>query len=97
MTLQSPEAIGNAIHQQRTALKMTQTALSGKVGVSRQWIAAIERGKPRAELGLVLRTLDELDLEVSVRANGRQIGHAHSHRPRSKVATFMSRWLPSDD
>jgi HTH-type transcriptional regulator/antitoxin HipB len=41
-------------------------ALSKKVGVGRLWIIELERGKPRAELGLVLRTLKELDLRVLV-------------------------------
>jgi HTH-type transcriptional regulator/antitoxin HipB len=33
--------------------------------VSRQWIIDCEKGKPRAELGLVLRTLTALGLRLS--------------------------------
>jgi len=36
------------------------------VEVSRQWSIEIEKGKPRAEIGLVLRTLAALDLTLSV-------------------------------
>lgn len=35
-----------------------------RVRVSRQWIIEAEKGKPRLELGLVLRTLDALGLAL---------------------------------
>ena len=58
--------LGLAIRERRRALRLDQAALAKRVGVSRQWISDIERGKPRAELALVLRTLKELDLEIVV-------------------------------
>ncbi len=38
-------------------LGLDQASLATRVGVSRQWIVAVEAGKARAEVGLVLRTL----------------------------------------
>lgn len=38
------------------------------VGVSRKWIIDVEKGKPRAEIGLILRTLDALGLRLSLDA-----------------------------
>jgi len=35
------------------------------VGVSRKWIVEVEKGKPRAEIGLVLRTFTALGLKLS--------------------------------
>jgi HTH-type transcriptional regulator / antitoxin HipB len=39
---------------------LDQKSLAASVGVSRQWIVGIEKGKARAPLGLVLRTLRAL-------------------------------------
>lgn len=66
MRVRTPQDIGLTIRERRIELGMDQTELAQRVGVSRQWLVAIERGKPRAEIGLVLRTLRELDLDVWV-------------------------------
>lgn len=58
------------IRQQRRQLGLNQTDLASRVGVGRQWIVAVERGKPGAELGLVLRTLAALDLTLTVDGGG---------------------------
>ncbi len=42
----------------RKQLKLDQSTFAKQIGVSRQWVIEIERGHPRAELGLVLRALD---------------------------------------
>jgi y4mF family transcriptional regulator len=47
----------------RRGLKIRQADLARRVGVSRQWIVAMEQGKPSVEIGLVLRTLETLGLE----------------------------------
>jgi HTH-type transcriptional regulator / antitoxin HipB len=62
----SPRDVGLAIRERRRALGLDQAGLAKKVGVGRQWIISVERGKPGAELGLVLRALKELDLRVLV-------------------------------
>jgi HTH-type transcriptional regulator/antitoxin HipB len=45
---------------------LDQAELARRIGVSRQWLVAIEQGKPRAQIGLLLRALRELDLDVWV-------------------------------
>ena len=55
-----------AIRDRRRKLKLSQSQLARKVGVGRQWVVAIEHGKSRAELGLVLRTLSALDLPLTI-------------------------------
>ena len=45
---------------------MSQAQLADRAGVSRKWIYEFEAGKPSAELGLLLRVLDALDLTLEV-------------------------------
>jgi len=40
--------------------------LARRAHVSRQWISEFEAGKPTAELGLVIRLLDALELRLTV-------------------------------
>ena len=64
MQIRTPLDLGLVIRDRRRKLKLSQTELARKAGVGRQWVVAIERGKTRAELGLVLRTLAALDLGI---------------------------------
>jgi HTH-type transcriptional regulator/antitoxin HipB len=66
MIVRSSKDLGAAFEARRKALALDQGSLAAKVGVSRQWIGAIEQGKPGAELALVLRTLRALDMPLSV-------------------------------
>jgi HTH-type transcriptional regulator/antitoxin HipB len=54
----------SAIRDRRRALSLDQAALAERVGVSRQWIIEAEKGKPRAAIGLVPRTLEVLGIEL---------------------------------
>jgi HTH-type transcriptional regulator / antitoxin HipB len=58
--------IGGVIRMRRRELGLDQHELAAMVGVSRQWVLAIERGKDRADLSLVLRTLRVLGLAIRV-------------------------------
>jgi len=42
-------------------LGLDQKTLAAQVGVSRQWIVDVEKGKPRAPMSLVLRTVEALE------------------------------------
>lgn len=66
MRLRTAKEIGAFIRQRRHDLDLSQLELAERVGVSRQWVVDVERGKPRAEIGLVLRTLDVLDVRLQV-------------------------------
>jgi HTH-type transcriptional regulator/antitoxin HipB len=66
MHIRTPHDIGLLIRDRRRVRSLSQQELAGLVGVSRQWIVDIERGKPRAELALVLRTLQALDIRLAV-------------------------------
>ena len=66
MQIRTPLDLGLTIRDRRRKLKLSQNELARKAGVGRQWIVAIERGKSRAELGLVLRALAALDLPLTI-------------------------------
>jgi y4mF family transcriptional regulator len=56
--------IGNYARDRRRDLRLTQAALASQAGVSRRWLADLEAGKPTIEVGLVLRVLRALGLEL---------------------------------
>ena len=58
--------IGALVRERRRERGLSQQALAASIGVSRQWIVEIEGGKERAEIGLLLRLMNALDLTVRV-------------------------------
>jgi len=60
--------IAAAIRGRRLKLGLSQEQLASRAGVSRQWVNELERGKPTAELGLVLGLLDALELNLELGA-----------------------------
>jgi y4mF family transcriptional regulator len=64
MRLRTAADIGAAIRHKRKVLGLGQGTLAERVGVSRQWVVDMEKGKPRAALRLVLRTLEVLGVEL---------------------------------
>jgi HTH-type transcriptional regulator / antitoxin HipB len=58
--------LGAAVRGRRIDLGRSQDDLAGRAGVSRRWLSAFEAGKGSVELGMVLRVLAALDLEVHV-------------------------------
>lgn len=63
---QNPEQLGRAVRLKRQEKGLTQSALAAQLGVERKWIIRLESGNPKAELGLVLKALDALDLRASL-------------------------------
>jgi len=58
--------LGAFIRERRTKLGMDQVALAEKAGTSRKWLIEVEQGKPRAEIGLILRTLKTLGVSIDL-------------------------------
>lgn len=65
MRIKTPEMLGELVRDQRKMRGWSQTSLAEKVGVSRLWISQFENGKASVELGLVLKTLRELNLGLT--------------------------------
>ena len=66
--IKTAEDLGQRIRARRKALGWDQARLARDVGVSRQWVVDIEKGKARAEVGLALRALHVLGLGVEISA-----------------------------
>lgn len=66
MRIRTPLELGAFLRDARSKRGLDQGTLAHQVGVSRQWIVAIEKGKPRAPIGLVLRTLSALGMSLDV-------------------------------
>jgi HTH-type transcriptional regulator/antitoxin HipB len=67
-----------AVRAERKRLGLSQSALAEKVGVGRDWIIGLEKGKATAEIGLVLRTLRSLGLTV-------RLGSTSEVHPPSRI------------
>ncbi|KQR08203.1 XRE family transcriptional regulator [Xanthomonas sp. Leaf148] len=77
-TVRTPSDIGNIIRARRKRLSWDQARLANEIGVSRQWVVDIEKGKPRAELQLILRALQALGLEL-------MLGPGVTQAPQARV------------
>ena len=64
MLIRTPAELGAVLRDRRKQLKLDQAALAKRIGVSRQWVIEVERGHARAELGLVLRAINVLDIHL---------------------------------
>ena len=65
MLIRTPADLGALIRDRRRHLGLGQAELAARIGVSRQWIVGVERGRARAELGLVLRAIDSLGIRLN--------------------------------
>ena len=80
-------AVGALVRETRVADGLTQTQLGERIGASRFWVAAFEKGKPSAELGLALKAIQALGLVISVASDSESSvdttrGRATAPQPR---------------
>jgi HTH-type transcriptional regulator / antitoxin HipB len=66
MFIRTASDLGALIRERRLKFGLDQLALARKAGTSRKWLVEVENGKPRAEIGLILRTLKALGVTLSV-------------------------------
>ena len=91
MQVRTPLDLGLIIRERRRRLGLSQSALAEKAGVGRQWLVAVEHGKARAEIGLVLRTLAALDLTLSTGGNGQDRNAADAGEiPSARIDDVVS-------
>ena len=65
--IDSPRDLGLYLGERRRQLGRTQSDLSREAGVSRRWLSELEAGKATAEIGMVLRTMYALRLDLLAR------------------------------
>jgi predicted transcriptional regulator len=62
--------VAATLRGRRRDLDLTQVEITARAGVSRQRLSGLEGGKVGAELGLVLRVLNVLGLQMDLRVAG---------------------------
>jgi len=66
MIVRTARDLGAAVRDERLRHGWTQAELAGQIGTSRQWVISFERGKPVAEVGLVLKALAALGVAADI-------------------------------
>jgi transcriptional regulator with XRE-family HTH domain len=66
ITLRNSEQLGRSIRLKRLEKGLSQKTLAERLGVERKWVIHLEAGNSRAEFGLVLKTLEVLNLHASL-------------------------------
>ena len=64
MIVNSANELGALVRSERKKRDWSQKDLASRVGVSAVWISQVERGKPTAHFGLILRTLKTLGVSL---------------------------------
>ena len=64
--LRTAEQLGAAIRLKRKEKDLTQSELAKLLGAERKWVINLESGNSKAEIGLVLRALEALNLRASI-------------------------------
>lgn len=62
--LRTPADIGALIKVRRRELGLDQADLARQIGVSRLWVNQVERGRHGASLGLILRALGAVGVDL---------------------------------
>lgn len=63
----TPEMLGQALSRRRKAVGLTQADLARLLGVTRQLVGELERGKPGIRLRVALEACHHLGLVVTLR------------------------------
>jgi len=56
--------LADVVRSRRIELGISQEEIARRIGVSRRWVWQVEAGKATAEIGLVLRLTQALDLAI---------------------------------
>lgn len=70
MNITDSRSLGQAIRDRRRELHYTQAYLSEFTGFSITFISDVERGKPTAEIGRIIRLVNILGMDISVEKRG---------------------------
>lgn len=64
MIIKSANEFGALVRSEQEKRRWNQSQLAERVGVSLPWISQFERGKPTAQIDLVLKTLKALNIPL---------------------------------
>lgn len=66
MRIRTAADIGQAVKAARRQQGRTQAQLAESIGASRKWIVDLEAGRSTGDLGLILRVLNALALDLHI-------------------------------
>jgi HTH-type transcriptional regulator/antitoxin HipB len=81
LPLRNAVQLGATVRLKRKEKGLSQQAFAELLGVERKWVLRLEAGNPKAEVGLVLKALDALQLRISL---------GDAHRPASSREDGLS-------
>jgi HTH-type transcriptional regulator/antitoxin HipB len=90
-SLRSAEQLGMTIRLRRKEKGLSQNSLAELLGVERKWVLRLEAGNPKAELGLVLKTLNALNLRASLSDEERPQSREYRHASTSRLDEVFRR------
>jgi HTH-type transcriptional regulator/antitoxin HipB len=79
------------IRLKRKEKGLSQHRLAELIGVERKWVLRLEAGNPKAELGLVLKTLDALGLRASLGEDDRSLSRGDGEPGTSRLDEVFRR------
>lgn len=88
MLIKTPADIGALIKDARLKAGLSQHDLAQMLKTSQGWVSEIERGKPTAELGMVLKAINALGINLDSRPAD---GPRNTSRPRVGIAAVLDR------
>lgn len=66
MRIDRPSDLGVVVRRRRRELRLTQQELAERLGVTRQWVIALEAGSGSPRLDHVMHTMAELSLALQI-------------------------------
>jgi HTH-type transcriptional regulator/antitoxin HipB len=90
MRMRTADDLGAFIRERRTKLGMDQVALAEKAGTSRKWLIEVEQGKPRAEIGLILRTLKTLGVSIDLQIDSQSSATSNDKARATDINNVLS-------
>jgi transcriptional regulator with XRE-family HTH domain len=76
MRLRTVRELGLLVRTERKRQGLSMQEVADRVGCSRQWISALEDGRERLEVALVLRALGALGIQLDARGPDASRGSA---------------------
>jgi HTH-type transcriptional regulator/antitoxin HipB len=89
--LRNAEQLGMTIRLKRKEKGLSQNGLAELLGVERKWVLRLEAGNPKAEFGLVLKTLDALSLRAYLSDEDRPLSREERHPSTSRLDEVFRR------
>ncbi len=94
-SIRTPLDLGRIVRAVRKAQRLRQDDTAGSIGVSENFLAKVERGGERAQLGKVMQVLRELGIELFSRVQSEFVVTVVNRSRARARSTASGRLIPS--